>query len=90
MSEIFDTDENGSDEEGFDVYLYRDGSDEAQSDGSDELERGYPQLREAIARADAAIASGEWARAIVGEGESVYEHYDTGETATVVAGYGAS
>jgi hypothetical protein len=84
-----DTDEQ-DEEEGFDVYLYRDGSAQAQSFGSDALERGYPSLGEARERAEQAVASGEWARAIVGEGENVYEHYDSGECERVVRGYESS
>jgi hypothetical protein len=66
------------DTEGFDVYLYAEASDDAVAEGATKLERAYPSLDEAMQRADSAVASGEYARAIVGEGERVREHYDTG------------
>jgi hypothetical protein len=64
-------------DEGYDVYLYADASDDAQTNGSDELVRGFPSAKEAAAYADAQVTSGTWARAIVGHGEDVHELYDT-------------
>lgn len=65
------------DDEGFDVYLYHDASEEALEDGSDDLVRGFPFAHDAISYADAQVAAGRYARAIVGCGEKVYELYDT-------------
>lgn len=69
--------EDEEDDEGFDVYLYRDAADEALEDGSDELVRGFPSSSEARSYADHQVASGAWARAIVGRGERVHELYDS-------------
>lgn len=62
----------------YDVYLYEDGSDDALSFGSSDLIRDFITLQEAKAYADRMVDRGHFARAIVGEGEDVFEHYDTG------------
>lgn len=64
------------------VYLYREGEAAASylADlwGADETERGITELDKATRRADAAVASGEWARAVVVQGEdTLVKVYDT-------------
>lgn len=61
----------------FDVYLYRDATDEHVWQGADRLERGFGSMSEAIAFARRQVAEGQYARAIVAQGEDAYDVYDT-------------
>jgi hypothetical protein len=62
----------------YDVYLYHDASDDAQTWGSDEIFTDYPSRADAEAEANRFVQTGQFARAIVGYGDSVTEVYDTG------------
>jgi hypothetical protein len=66
----------------YSVHLYREGKVAASylpdMGDADEVESDIPNEAEATRRADAAVASGDWARAIVGQGEDILvKVYDT-------------